>query len=686
MKFARITVTALALGAIGLSPLPSTAQAPSPFAVVPNPPPPNADLVLDARDAWQKRDRVRLAADRQMALDQQHPLAPWFDYWELNNRLSEATQAELSAFYARWPGSYVEDRLRNDWLLELGRRRDWANFRRDHASYKMQDDREVVCYALLADPALERSKELREQARNAWLNQRDSDEGCHQLATTLLEGGKLKDTDVWLKLRQSVEANRPRAIKQVSGLLPKAEAQALTELMDKPDRYLKRKGAARPRAQAELTALALQRMAVQDPATAADDVQAWAARLPTDLAAWVWAQLGRQAALRQQDVASDYFDRALRLQARAGGAMEWSDDTLSWIARAALRADGGNGRPEQLLEAIALMKPSEQRDSAWVYWKAKAQQTLAAKGPAGDAQRKEALDALRGLASPLHYYGKLAADELRLRLPLPPQPAELTTQERAQAVAMPGVSRAMQLLAVGLRSEGQREWNFSMRGLGDRELLAVAQTACERELWERCISTSERTRQEIDLNTRYPMPYRADVFRTAAASGLDPTYVYGLIRQESRFMMDARSHVGASGLMQVMPATAKWTAKKLGLDVKPEMLHDRDVNLRLGTGYLKLVLDSFDGSQAMAAAAYNAGPNRPRRWREGSTLDAAVWTENIPINETRDYVRKVLSNATVYAQLMGREGGTQLRERLGRVIGPAGTTAAVSQDLPANGN
>jgi soluble lytic murein transglycosylase len=116
------------------------------------------------------------------------------------------------------------------------------------------------------------------------------------------------------------------------------------------------------------------------------------------------------------------------------------------------------------------------------------------------------------------------------------------------------------------------------------------------------------------------------------------------------------------------------------------MLHDRDVNLRLGTGYLKLVLDSFDGSQAMAAAAYNAGPNRPRRWREGSTLDAAVWTENIPINETRDYVRKVLSNATVYAQLMGREGGTQLRERLGRVIGPAGTTAAVAQDLPANGN
>ncbi|SEL49534.1 soluble lytic murein transglycosylase [Roseateles sp. YR242] len=686
MKFARITVTALALCAMGLPPLTQSTLAQTTFAVVVNPPPPNADLVLDARDAWQKRDRARLSADRQAALDQQHPLAPWFDYWELNNRLSEVSQPEVNAFYARWPGSYVEDRLRNDWLLELGHRHDWANFRRDHAAYKMQDDREVVCYALLADPAIERNKELREQARTAWLNQRNPDEGCNLLAATLLESGKLKETDVWLKMRHAVEANRPPVIKQLSGLLTKAEGQAVAELMDKPDRYLKRKGAAKPRAQAELTAMALLRLAVQDPSAATDDVQTWAPRLPADLAAWVWAQLGRQSALRLQDVASDHFDRALRLQARAGGTLDWSDDTLNWIARAALRADGGAGRPAQLLEAIALMKPSEQRDPTWMYWKAKAQQALAAKGPAGDAQRKEAQDTLRTLASPVNYYGKLAADELKLRLPLPPQPADLTPAERAQATAMPGVSRALQLLAVGLRSEGQREWNFSMRGLGDRELLAVAQIACERELWERCISTSERTRQEIDIATRYPMPYRAEVFRTAAASGLDPTYVYGLIRQESRFMMDARSHVGASGLMQVMPATAKWTAKKLGLDVKPELLHDRDVNLRLGTGYLKLVLDSFDGSQAMAAAAYNAGPNRPRRWREGSTLDAAIWTENIPINETRDYVRKVLSNATVYAHLMGREGGTQLRERLGRVIGPAGTTAAVTQDLPANGN
>lgn len=695
MKFARITVTALAatpravmavLGALAaiaapvlLPAAPAVAQSVTAFNVVPNPPPPLPDLVTDAREAWRTRDRAKLAAMRQAAFDQQHPLAPWFDYWELNARLSDAQQPEINAFYARWPGAYVEDRLRNDWLLELGHRRDWANFRRDLAGYKMQDDREVVCYTLLADPP---KRDLRETARAAWFAQRDADEGCNMLATTLHENGEFKDADVWRKLRLVVETNKPRAVKQAGALLGKPEQDALAELMDKPERYLNKKAGASPRAKAELTMLALMRLMATDFDKSEDDVRRWAPKLPNDLSAWLWAQYGRQAALRLKDEANDHFERAMKLQARLGGPLEWSDETVGWIARAALRGDAGAPRPEQLMAAIALMKPADQKDITWQYWRAKAQQQLAPSGPGGDAQRREAQETLRAIASPLSFYGKLAADELKLRLPLPPTPAELTAQERAAALALPGIQRAMQLLAVGLRGEGQREWNFTLRGLSDRELLAIAQAACERELWERCIQTSERTKSEIDLAQRFPMPYRADVFKQATAVGLDPAYVYGLIRQESRFMMDARSHVGAGGLMQVMPATAKWTARKLGVEFRPDMLHDRDTNLRLGTGYLKLVMDSFDGSQAMAAAAYNAGPNRPRRWREGPQLDAAVWTENIPIWETRDYVRKVLSNATIYAQLMGREGGTLLRDRLGRVIGPA---AASAPDIPANG-
>ena len=201
-------------------------------------------------------------------------------------------------------------------------------------------------------------------------------------------------------------------------------------------------------------------------------------------------------------------------------------------------------------------------------------------------------------------------------------------------------------------------------------------------MWDRCINTSDRTRGEIDLEQRFPMPYRNEVVARAREIGLDPAYVYGLIRQESRFITDARSGVGAAGLMQIMPATARWTAKKIGLPFRPDMITERDVNIRLGTSYLKLVLDDFGGSQAMAAAAYNAGPSRPRKWRQGPLLEVAAWAENIPFNETRDYVKKVLSNATYYSALLGPQPPS-LKARLGQPIGPRDLMAAPqNEELP----
>ncbi|MEY4754580.1 MAG: hypothetical protein RJA44_2255, partial [Pseudomonadota bacterium] len=255
--------------------------------------------------------------------------------------------------------------------------------------------------------------------------------------------------------------------------------------------------------------------------------------------------------------------------------------------------------------------------------------------------------------------------------------------ERARAEQNPGLNRALLLLAIGLRSEGVREWNYSVRELSDRDLLAAAQRACEREVWDRCIQASERTRSEIDLATRFPTPFRTEVLNAAREMNLDPAYVYGLIRQESRFVSDIRSSVGASGLMQLMPATAKWTARKLGLSYSPEQITERGTNLRLGTGYLKLVLDDLDGSLPMAAAAYNAGPNRLRRWRDGPTLDVAVWTENIPFNETRDYVKKVLSNTSYYSAILAGQNQATLRNRLGNTIGPRPPEAVPeNRDLP----
>jgi len=487
-----------------------------------------------------------------------------------------------------------------------------------------------------------------------------------------------------LNLQISAEAGKPRAARQAATLLGPAVATSVGEIFDAPAKYLvKKAGSVAARVDAELVTLALTRLAASDAESVSGMLaDRWEKALPADLAAFAWASVARQTATRLQPEAADQFMRAERANARAK-PLELPDDLLAWKVRAALRADGGKARWQQVVQAIDAMSPAEQKDPAWIYWKARALQALAKDSQDGEAMKTSGRELLGGIAAHLSFYGQLAAEDLGQPQALPPKPAPLTPAERDAAASHPGLVRGLSLIAIGLRGEGVREWNFSIRGMSDRELLAAAQLACDREVWDRCINTSDRTRSEIDMDQRFPAPLRQDVSARAKEIGLDPAFVYGLIRQESRFIMDARSGVGASGLMQLMPATAKWTAKKIGMPYSPALITDRDTNLRLGNAYLKLVLDDVGGSQPMAAAAYNAGPGRPRKWREGPVLDAAVWAENIPFAETRDYVKKVLSNAAYYAMALGGGKGTTVRARLGRPVGPPDPNApAIDKDLP----
>jgi soluble lytic murein transglycosylase len=372
--------------------------------------------------------------------------------------------------------------------------------------------------------------------------------------------------------------------------------------------------------------------------------------------------------MKLQPAAAAYFRRAEAMALRANGTIAWSDETLAWQVRAALRAGPTDWR--LVRAAVDGMSEIQQREAAWAYWGARADHALALEGPEGESQRSRALRSLQAISGQMDFYGKLAAEHLGQELRLPAKPSALTSTEREAARGHAGLARAVHLIDIGLRAEGVREWNFSLRGMGDRQLLAAAQLACDREIWDRCINTSDRTRGEVDVAQRFPMPFRDAVVTQANRTGIDPAFVYGLIRQESRFVMDARSHAGASGLMQIMPATARWTARQIGVPYAPGRLYDRDLNLRLGTSYLKLLLDDFEGSQALAAAAYNAGPGRPRRWRDGPELDPAMWAETIPFSETRDYVKKVLSNAVYYAAILRDEEPLSLRARLGASIGP----------------
>ena len=636
--------------------------------------------VVGARDALRKRDRNRLAALRAQSAAEKNPFAMWVDYWELQNRLGEVQLPEYAAFTQRWSGTYVEDRLRNDWLLELGRRRDFANLAAEYPRFRMNDDREVSCYTLVADHLA--GKDVKESAVAAWMAQKDADDGCNVLATALRDAKLLSTADLWTKARQSMEAGKWKGTRQAAALVSENAAVGVAELSDSPAKYLAKKASTATRSDAELTALALSRLAAADSESAAGLlVQRWEKVLPGDLASWAWASVAKQTAQKLQPEAADQFLRAVRILGKSR-EIDLPDETLAWKVRAALRADGGRPRWQTVVQAINAMSPTEQKDSAWVYWKARGLQALAKDSQDGESLLAGSRELLASIAGQLNFYGELAAEDLGQPQPLPPRPAPLTTAERDAPASQPGLVRGLTLVAIGLRGEGVREWNYSIRGLSDRELLAAAQYACDREVWDRCINTSEKTKSEIDVEQRYPTPLKKEVTARAREIGLDPAYVYGLIRQESRFIMDARSGVGAAGLMQLMPATAKWTAKKIGLAYTPAAIADRDTNLRLGNAYLKLVLDDMGGSQALAAAAYNAGPGRPRKWRDGPVLDAAAWVENIPFAETRDYVKKVLSNSTYYANVLGGKG-TTIRSRLGRTVGPADPNAPPPEkDLP----
>ncbi len=647
------------------------------------------ETVLQARDALRKKDRSTLLNARLATAKQQHPLAMWVDYWEIGNRLAEAQQPDLDAFYARWPGSYVEDRLRNDWLLELGKRRDWVNLRTEFPRFRMNDDREVTCYALLAQHL--NGQDVHQAARAAWFDQRDLDDGCTFMATTLFEAKVLNIDDAWQELRLAIENNRPRAARAAAGLLGPAVDKAVAELLDNPTRYLSGASGRNPGAgiQAhELLVLALMRAASADPDVAASALQAASAqRLPAAQEATAWAHIAKQAALKLQPSAAEYARTAWKTWDRAhppSAQPPWSDDLLAWHVRAALRQPSADATRWALMQrAIEAMPVSEQRQDSWVYWHGRATLARAPAGAEGDSARNTARMALAGVATPLTFYGQLAGEEIGRVWRMPAAPASLTEAERQAVRRQPGLVRALLLIELGLRSEGVREWNFTLRGMGDRELLAAAEWACQRAVWDRCINTSDRTRNEIDLAQRYPLVHRELITERARAAGLDPAVVFGLIRQESRFVTDARSGVGASGLMQLMPATASWTAKKLGVPWHNGLINDTGLNLKLGTAYLKRVLDDFSGSLAMAAAAYNAGPGRPRRWRESpAAMEPAAWAESIPFNETRDYVKKVLANSVTYSALLG-EAPTPLRTRLGAPIGPReAANPAPDRELP----
>ena len=585
----------------------------------------------------------------------------------------------MQDFYARYPGSYQEDRLRNDWLLLLGSRSDWPAFAQQYPLFRMNDDREVRCYAVLAEQLRSptRNPAVAIEVQGNWQAQRDVDKGCTAAADQLIQSKHMSPQVAWQKARMAIEVNRPATARAAVQIIAPEAVAMVNELNSSPAKFLNDKKIALRKVRKEIITLALVKLASSDLEGAAYQLEhKWGMQLTREEQNWVWGVIGKQAATKLGTLDGT---QALAYYANVTKDSDLTDEMLAWKARAALRA-GTQPQWSLVQSAINAMGESGRKDPTWIYWKARSLLALApGKAPNSTAatpepQRAQAQALLQSIASVRGFYEQLALEELGQTISVPPRPAPLTAEEQQVARQNPGLNRGAYAILIGLRSEGVREWNYATNlhspgGLGERELLAAAQFACDRQIWDRCINTSERTQTEMDFEQRFPMPFRDAVVKRSQSIQLDPSYVYGLIRQESRFIMDARSGVGASGLMQVMPATARWTAKKIGLDsFTPDQINDRDTNITIGTAYLKLALDDLNGSMPMAAAAYNAGPGRPRTWRNGPVLESAIWAENVPFSETRDYVKKVLSNTTNYAAILSGKPQS-LKARLG-TVGP----------------
>jgi soluble lytic murein transglycosylase len=620
------------------------------------------DAFIAARNAAGRSDAAGLEQAASQAGDD--PLVGvYLDYWRLKLRLAGLRRGEADPtiaasvddqareFVARHGQTIVGDLARRDWLLSLGRRQMWSTYDQVYPAWILRDEAAPRCYAMQS--RLSRGEPVMAESRELIMQPRELGDACNDLLVALAESGQASSAELWQRLEFALEAGGAGTVRRAAMLAaPNLDNRQLEAALSRPAAVLD------GTASRELTVIGLVLLSRNDPSAAADRMSSAGLRLrPTDRH-FVWSQIAANG-MRKLLPESLSWTREAR-------AARPSDETLGWMTRAALRSTDW----PTVRSCIERMSEAGRSEAVWTYWLARAVQAQSDK----PEQRAQARALFTSIAGKTDFYSQLATEELGQKITLPPKAVAPTAPELAAARANPGFARAARFYELGLRPEGNREWNFQLRSMSDKQLLASAEYARQRGFLDRMINSSDRTRTEFDFEQRYPSPFAERLQPIARDQGIDPAWVYGLIRQESRFITDARSSVGASGLMQIMPTTATWIARKMGVrDFTPSQINDLDTNLQFGTFYLKTIFDDLDRSATLASAGYNAGPGRPRSWRGTLTqpVEGAIFAELVPFTETRGYVKAVMSNTVWYALLFGAEAPS-LKAMLGQVQpGPA---------------
>jgi soluble lytic murein transglycosylase len=613
-----------------------------------------ADRIVAAREALRKGDRDTL--ERLAAVREPHVLDAYPRYWLLTNLLARSEPppvSALEAFLAEEAGSNLAERLRADWLRRMAKDGDWVGFVRLYPGLQNPDG-ELRCSAWTAR-LLTGDRSALDEVAQQWDGLTDAHDACDLPLRSAIGSGHVGEDRVWQRIRRQVDTRSPAAALASLTLLPQDTAPAAADLdqaIRSPAPWLDRLPAnfAVTRAGRELALAALIRLSREDVPGARLRLLRIQDRLNAEERNYANLVMAMHAAI-------DRLPEAGALYAAAGN-IEMTPLQRAWRVRAALRAQDWHG----VRSAIEAMPAQEREQPDWLYWLGRAH---AASG------NRDAADSLFvRIAGEPHFYGMLAAEELGQPFMPPPATAPLPRTKLEEAERDASLRRALALYQLDMRTEAIREWVWGVRDRDEQFRLGAAHLALRNELYDRAINTAELANPRSNFELRFLTPYRDLIEPQVRAQGLDLGWVYGLMRQESRFVVPARSSVGARGLMQVMPATGKWVANKIGLPgYHAGLLNDPDTNVLLGTSYMRIIMEDLDAHPVLASAGYNAGPGRARRWRDSAPLEGAIYAETIPFDETRDYVKKVLANAVIYSAMLEKRPQS-LKARLG-TIAPA---------------
>ena len=558
--------------------------------------------------------------------------AAWF-----RGTLRNAVHADIDSFLAQYGVLRPARDLRYRYALHLAEAGDLPGYLMIYQQfYQGLENPKLDCLALRAELAAADNQRIVNRAIDLWTVGKSQVEECDPVFAFLTDNKLLGHADFARRFDLSIAAHEFSLARWIATSIDQDHvdiADQWRNAQDKPEVFVRaHQRWSKDETSRKQLVYAIERITFSDPMLALE----------------LWLELtGAHAFSVEQDyrtrrhialwAARDQLPGAYALLANLPQPAQ-SDEVLRWRARSSLREQDW----ENLLVDIALMSDGERNSEQWRYWSGVALQRSGA-ASAADA-------ALIDLAAERSYYGFLAADEMGLVYVL--DDGEITADESviSQLAGRPELIRARELYLVGLDGRGRAEWDDIVGYLTPEYKLQAAKLAARWGWNSRAIATTASVGEYDDLTLRYPLPFQKSFRQFTASANISLTWAYGVARSESLFMRDVRSSAGAIGLMQLMPTTGRKIARQLNLPYSGlDTLTNPHDNIRLGTTYLGQMANRYGGNQVLATAAYNAGPHRVDRWiPESGNVDARIWIENIPYDETRQYVKRVLVAETIF--------------------------------------